>query len=289
MIFVDDLKNPEGPVLLPDGNWALVEMHPDRGWVLWLSSDGKSRRVIARTGRPNGLTIDRDGVLWVAESVNPPSLLRLTMDGNVEVFATGDSRSPFLFPNDLVFGPDGFLYMTDSGFRIADWRSLPADQRETTRTDGRVFRIDVRTRSVTRLDSGLNFANGIVFGPDGHLYVASTQDGNVWRYALRGAGDLGRRELFANIQDDAKTARFRGPDGMKFGLDGNLYVAAVNQGDVTVVGPDGKVTRRIQLAGPAPTNVCFGPPGTKKLYVTEQGVGNFEVYDVQTDGLTLFG
>jgi gluconolactonase len=289
MIFVNDLKNPEGPVLLPDGNWALVEMHPDRGWVLWLAADGKSRRVLARTGRPNGLTIDRHGVLWVAESLNPPSLLRLTMDGKVEPFASGDSGGPFLFPNDLVFGPDGALYMTDSGVRIADWRSIPPDQRETTRTDGRVFRIDVRTRSVKRLDSGLNFANGIVFGPDGHLYVATTQDGNVWRYPLQSGGDLGRREFFANIRDDAKTGRFRGPDGMKFGVDGNLYVAAVNQGDVTVVGADGKVIRRIQLAGPGPTNVCFGPPGTGKIYVTEQGVGNFEVHDVDTDGVPLFG
>jgi sugar lactone lactonase YvrE len=76
---------------------------------------------------------------------------------------------------------------------------------------------------------------------------------------------------------------------MKFGLDGNLYVAAVNQGDVTIVSPDGKIVRRIQLHGPAPTNVCFGPKGSLKLYVTEQGVGNFEVYDVATDGLPLHG
>src|SRR3970282_1507840 len=109
MIFVDDLKNPEGPVLLPDGNWALVEMHPDRGWVLWLSADGKSRRVIARTGRPNGLTIDRAHVPGTAQSVNPPSLLRMTIDGKFEVFLTGDASGPFLFPNGLVFGPDGFL------------------------------------------------------------------------------------------------------------------------------------------------------------------------------------
>lgn len=288
MIFVSDLKNPEGPVLLPDGNWALVEMHPDRGWVLWLSADGKSRRVLARTGRPNGLTIDREGTLWVAESMNPPSLLRMTLDGKFEVFATGDGARPFLFPNDLVFGPDGALYMTDSGIRIPDWRALSPEEREHARTDGRVFRIDTRSGSVTGLDSGLNFANGIVFGPGDDLYVATTQDGKVWRYKRRDGG-FDSRHLFADIRDPARTGRFRGPDGMKFGLDGKLYVAAVNQGDVTVVGSDGKVARRIQLNGPAPTNVCFGPAGIKKLYVTEQGIGNFEVYDVPTDGLPLYG
>jgi gluconolactonase len=288
MIFAGDLKNPEGPVLLPDGNWALVEMHPERGWVLWLSADGRSRRVIARTGRPNGLTLDRNGVLWVAESMNPPSLLRMTLDGRHEVFATGDGTTPFLFPNDLVFGRDGLLYMTDSGIRITEWRSLAPEERERRRIDGRVFRIDVKTRRVDRIDSGLNFANGIVFGPNDDLFVATTQDGKVWRYPKQGAG-FGPRQLFADVRDPTKTGGFRGPDGMKFGLDGNLYVAAVNQGDVTVVAPDGHVIRRIQLNGPAPTNVCFGPKDSGKLYVTEQGVGNFEVYDVATDGLPLHG
>jgi len=289
MIFVGDLKNPEGPVRLPDGNWALVEMHPDRGWVLYLSADGKSRRVIARTGRPNGLTIDRNGVLWVAESVNPPSLLRMTLDGKFEIFARGESPDqPFLFPNDLVFGPDGYLYMTDSGIRIVDWRALKPAERAKATVDGKVFRIDIRTRRVQRLDAGLRFANGIVFGPDNHLYVATTQDGNVLRYEVRADG-LGPRKLFANIRDDRKTGDFRGPDGMKFGLDGNLYVAAVNQGDVTVLDRSGRVINRIQLAGPGPTNVCFGPEGSKKLYVTEQGIGNFEVHDVPTDGFPLYG
>lgn len=288
MIFVGDLKNPEGPVRLPDGNWVLVEMHPDRGWVLQLSADGKSRRVIAKTGRPNGLTIDRHGVVWVAESLNPPSLLRMTLDGKSEVFAReGGPDEPFLFPNDLVFGPDGYLYMTDSGIRIVDWRALPPNDRTKVKVDGRVYRIDTRTKRVQKLDSGLAFANGIVMGPDGRLYVATTQDGNIWSYEVR-PGGLGPRKPFANIRDEKKTGDFRGPDGMKFGKNGDLYVAAVNQGDVTVLDRSGKVKNRIQLAGPAPTNVCFGPDGSGKLYVTEQGVGNFEVYDVPTDGFPLY-
>ena len=88
-------------------------MHPDRGWITHLSVDGRSRRVIAKTGRPNGMTLDRDGVLWIAESVNPPSLLRVTLDGKVEQVLTDCNGEPFLFPNDLRFGPDGALYLAD--------------------------------------------------------------------------------------------------------------------------------------------------------------------------------
>jgi len=75
MIFVSDLGNPEAPVLLSDGSLILVEMHPDRGCITHISADGKERRDIAKTGRPNGLALDKEGALWVAESLDPPSLL----------------------------------------------------------------------------------------------------------------------------------------------------------------------------------------------------------------------
>ena len=50
---------------------------------------------------------------------------------------------------------------------------------------------------------------------------------------------------------------------------------------------DGDVVDRIMLDGPSPTNLAFGPVGQKKIYVTEQGAGQFEVHDVQTFGMPL--
>ena len=47
-----------------------------------------------------------------------PSLLRVTLDGKVETIATACGSEAFLFPNDLLFGPDGALYLTDSGFLL---------------------------------------------------------------------------------------------------------------------------------------------------------------------------
>src|SRR5438876_9969248 len=104
MIFTDGLSRPEGPALLHDGSWLCVEMGPDRGCVTHISADGRTKRVVARTGRPNGLAVDGEGVVWVAESIDPPSLLRMTLDGRFEVFMTECEGEPFLFPNDLCFG-----------------------------------------------------------------------------------------------------------------------------------------------------------------------------------------
>src|SRR5580658_1297263 len=102
MVFAEDAQKPEGPVALPDGSWLIVEGSAGRGCVTHLSEDGRTRRTIRKTGRPNGLAVDVDGAIWVAES-KTPSLLRLTMDGECKVVATECDGEPFLFPNDLCF------------------------------------------------------------------------------------------------------------------------------------------------------------------------------------------
>jgi gluconolactonase len=288
MVFATDLKAPEGPVLLPDRSWLVVEMGANPGCVTHISSDGQKKRVIAETGRPNGLAIDKEGLIWVAES-ETPSLLRLTMDADVEVFLTDCDGDPFLFPNDLAFGPDGALYMTDSGILYEDILfdgKLRPDFMELY-PDGRVYRIDLRNKRVTKLDSGIRFTNGIAFGPDDNLYVNETLTGTVYRYRVKNGELVGGREDFGNSILSRETLKAGGPDGMKFGADGNLYVTSYEESNVTVLGMDGTVLDRIKTRGKCPTNLAFGPKGEKKIYVTEVEFGCMEVLDVDTEGLPL--
>jgi gluconolactonase len=288
MIFASDLSVPEGPVLLPDESWLVVEMGPDRGCVTHISPDGQTKRMIAKTGRPNGLAVDKDGVIWVAESQDP-ALLRLTMDGKVEVFLTECNGEPFLFPNDLAFGPDGALYMTDSGILFEEFApggKVRPDWMDVY-PDGRVYRIDVKTKEIKKLDTGIRFTNGIAFDPDDNLYSNETLTGMVYRYQWKD-GEVGKREDFGNVIDPEGPEGIKGPDGMKFGANGHLYVTVITQGDVTVLGPDGAVVERIKTEGTFPTNLAFGPPGSKKIYVTEDQKGTMEVFDVDTDGLPLY-
>jgi len=288
MIFTDGLSRPEGPALLHDGSWLCVEMGPDRGCVTHISADGRTKRVVARTGRPNGLAGGGGGGVWVAESIDPPSLLRMTLDGRFGVFMTECEGEPFLFPNDLCFGPDGGLYMTDSGIPYATWVERRADYRNVA-TDGRVYRIDLRTRRATRLDTGLRFANGILFGPDNSLYVNETITGNLFRYPWEGGAIVPRREFITNVLDPYGPDVYKGPDGMALGRDRRLYVTVFGQGDVTVLEPDGALVRRLPLEGKSPTNVAFGPRGEQRIYVTEQGNGRIEVLAVKTEGWPLYG
>ena len=86
MIFTSDLMNPEGPVFLSDGSLLVVE--GTRGTVTQIMPGGQSTRIIATTGEPNGLAVDRHGAIWVAD-VRPPALIRLTMDGTLRSRAEG--------------------------------------------------------------------------------------------------------------------------------------------------------------------------------------------------------
>ncbi len=288
-VFAADLSVPEGPVALPDGSWLVVEMGPDRGCVTHIEEDGQTKRVIARTGRPNGLAVDREGVIWVAES-QEPSLIRLTMDGRAEVVLTGCGDEGFLFPNDICFGPDGLLYMTDSGILFEDWApggEVRADYMDAE-IDGRVYRIDPEGLEIEKLDSGLRFPNGIAFGPDDDLYVNETVTGMVYRYRKKTDGTFSGREDFGNVVDPKAPGELKGPDGMAFGEDGRLYVAVFGQGDVTVLSSEGEVVDRLRTAGKLPTNVAFGLPGDKKIYVTEDEIGHIEVFKVNTEGLKLY-
>lgn len=289
MIFAENLSMPEGPAVLPDGRWLVVEMGPDRGCVTRLGTDGALERRLARTGRPNGLTLDARGTAWVAES-RERALIRLGPDDRPETVLTACDGEPFLFPNDLRFGPDGALYMTDSGIRIDDWApggETRADWADAS-YDGRLYKVDPDTFEIEKLDSGFRFTNGIAFGPDRSLYVNETVTGMVYRYPWDDGPVVADREDFANVTYTESRDFPVGPDGMAFDVDGKLYVTVHGQGDVVVLSPSGEAVERIETAGRLPTNVAFGRPGEARIYVTEVEFGRVEAFEVGAEGLRLY-
>ncbi|RME44377.1 MAG: hypothetical protein D6791_13325, partial [Chloroflexi bacterium] len=67
---------------------------------------------------PGGFITEPDNVLWdpcsntlfVSEDASPGRILQVTGDGTVNTFATG-----LAYPQGMVFGPDGDLYITEQG------------------------------------------------------------------------------------------------------------------------------------------------------------------------------
>ena len=236
------------------------------------------------------MALGRDGAVWVCESLSP-ALIRLELDGSFTRELTEVDGRPLLWPNDLCFGPDGALYVTDSGILVGEFLidGVPRPGCESLPIDGFLYRYDPASGEAWLLDEGLRFTNGVAFGPDGLLYANETVTGNVYRYRLESGRVAGERELFGNVLDPAYSAAgLRGPDGMAFSADGRLWVTVFGQGDVTVLGPDGAVLDRMRVGGRGPTNVAFGPPGDPTIYVVEESTDGSRASAVGVEGLPLY-
>ena len=78
MVFAKDLRTPEGPVLLPDGSWLVVEMGPERGCITRIGRDGEAgREEVAPPG--GALTRVAPSTRAVATAINSPTSTRLTV------------------------------------------------------------------------------------------------------------------------------------------------------------------------------------------------------------------
>ena len=286
-LFATEVGAPEGPVCLADGAMYVTEMSGAKLCITAIDKAGHKQVIHKTNGRPNGLTTDGHGRLWIAEA-GLRALICMDDKGNEIRRLEGSVEFPFYFPNDLCFGPNGLLYMTDSGMRVEDFLNGQEfyDGYRQFDWDGRVYEIDPVALKILRvIDRKILFTNGIAFGPDNMLYANASFTGEVYRYDVLGQKEP-KREVFGNVLQPFEGDDFRGPDGMAFGTDGRLYCTVYGQQNVTVLDSKGNVAERLPLDGPNPTNCAFTLIG-HKLRVTEVGKGQVEELDVPCDGLPL--
>lgn len=207
----------------------------------------------------NGLRFGPDGDLFVADYTGH-NILRIDRStGAVRVHAHEPAMHQ---PNDLAIAPDGRLYASDPNWAGAT---------------GNLWRIDP-DGTVTRLAAGLGTTNGIEVSPDGRtLYVNESVQRTVWAYPLRADGTLGDRRLLLRFPDF-------GLDGMRADVDGNLYITRHGKGTVVKVSPAGAILEEIRLQGANPTNLAFGGPDGRTVYVTVADRGNLETFRADRPG-----
>jgi sugar lactone lactonase YvrE len=182
----------EGPAFDRAGNLYVTDI--PFGRIFRVDARGSFTLVAEYDGEPNGLAIDADGRILVADYRQ--GLLELDPTrGTVKVIVDGYRAERFKGINDLTFADNGDLYFTDQGQTALD---------DPT---GRIYRL--RANGVLdRLADNLPSPNGLVLnGAQGILYVAVTRANAVWRLPLLAAtaqnpaGGVARR----------RSARARGP------------------------------------------------------------------------------
>jgi len=163
-------------------------------------------------------------------------------------------------PDQLIFGPDGNLYVSDRfSARVLRYDGLTGDSLGTLVDDA-------------RLEGFVAFT----FGPDGRLY-ASMFNGNP-QCILRFDGMTGKFvDVFACALDSSSAF-----SGLAFGSDGRLYASRFHLGEVWQLdGSTGKLLGTLHCAGDTRADyMAFGPDG--RLYVSNFTPKNASRFDVHT-------
>lgn len=121
--------------------------------------------------------------------------------------------------------------------------------------------------------------NGIEVSRDAQtLYVNESVQRNVWAFRITRSGELTDKRLLRRFPD-------HGFDGMRLDVDGNLYITRHGKGTVVVLSPQGEILREIDVLGTRPSNLCFGGPDGRTVYVTEVDHQRIVEFRVDRPGL----
>ncbi|HLY89465.1 MAG TPA: SMP-30/gluconolactonase/LRE family protein [Acetobacteraceae bacterium] len=297
-VMATGLCFPEGPVAMADGSVVLVEI--ERQTVSRVLPDG-SVQVIAHTGGgPNGLAIGPDGAFYVCnnggfawrleENLFRPAMVASdyvtgriqrvdARTGSVSVLYDRCGAIKLNGPNDIVFDALGGFYFTDLG-----------KTRARDRDNGVIYYALADGSRIVEVAYPALTPNGIGLSPDGTvLYVAETEPARVWAFDITSPGVVAKQgwpsphggRLVIGLPG---LQRF---DSLAVDASGNICVATLITGCISVIAPDGRLMRQVPMGDPVTTNICFGGPDRRTAYITLSGTGQLVAMEWPEPGLRL--
>ena len=106
--------------------------------------------------------------------------------------------------------------------------------------------------------------NGVGLSPDEKtVYVADTESSRLFAFDIVEPGVL-RKEPFPAPYTGRLVCGlpgFQRFDSLAVEASGNIAVATLITGHITVIAPDGRVVRQVKMPDVYPTNICFGGSG----------------------------
>ena len=270
------LQRPEDVVVSKEGHVWASDQKSARAQIL---SDGTLRRVGSVGGAPNGINMDRQGRIIIANFESGP-VQRLNVEtGQAETFCSAVEGHTLTSSNYPILDRHGNIWCANSTFTV------PWTDACDGRIDGMLFRIRPDGR-VERMAQNIQFANGLALDADeSHIYVCQTTGCNVIRYPIRTDGSLGPAEQYGptlgtpfpssvdplNFLDAGDPRHLGLTDGCGFDVDGNLWVTLVLANRMVAITPNGEVVTILEdFDGEImrqPTNVTWGGADLRDLYI----------------------
>jgi gluconolactonase len=297
-VLAKGLKFPEGPVAMPDGSVLVVEIQGQR--LMRVLPNGDLKVAAHLGGGPNGAALGPDGRCYVCNNggfswrtddgfTRPTGesadytggcIQRVNLaDGKVETLYTHCDGVPLRGPNDIVFDAHGGFWFTDFGKKFAD--RLLLGGLYYARTDGSFIR---------RAAFPFMTPNGIGLSPDGKtLYAAETETSRLWSYPVLGPGEL-QLQPFPSPNGGQLVHGLPGYqrfDSLALEESGNICVATLVRGGISVFSPDGKLIEFHEAPEGYCTNICFGGPERRTAYITLSGYGQLFEAEWPRPGLRL--
>lgn len=279
--ITNGLQFPEGPVAMPDGSVILTEMFAHR--VTRVAPDGTKSTVAEMEGGPNGLALGPDGDLYLCNNGNAftpidaggliypgPFDSSRYIGGRIQKINIASGAVTDLYthcgnialraPNDLVFDDNGGFWFTDHGLR---------EERTSDRTG--IYYAKADGSFIEEVVFPVDGPNGIGLSPSGDkVYWAETHTGRVFQRTVTSPGVLAPMEASPVLCGLPGYQLF---DSLAVDGEGNVCVATLVNGGITVISPAGEVLQHIEVDDRITTNICFGGPEYQTAYITASSTG----------------
>jgi gluconolactonase len=209
----------------------------------------------------NGLAIAADGqILACTHDTRSLTKFNPVTKARTDLMLTYMGKH-FNSPNDVTVRSDGTIYFTDPNYQLGG----RTDELKMTG----VYRVSP-AGDVSLVDDKQQQPNGITLSVDEKILYVSTAQNRINKYAVNADGTVGAPTLFVNASSD----------GMVMDCAGNLYTTNAGPGSIDIYSPAGMKIGSITGAGSV-TNVAFGGPDRKTLYITSSPGQSAAIYSAQ--------
>jgi len=285
----------EGPAMSPEGilfftDITFTQIEGMKAGIIWSYNPVSKETKVFRSpsGMANGLAFDNEGNLIACEGTDfgGRRIVKTDMKTGKSIILAGlFNNKPFNAPNDLAIDYSGRIYFTDR-YHGSEPRYQPVNG---------VYRID--PDSSVHLVIANYKGNGIAIAPDQktlYLVIADNGTSGALPADFKGPRPVYNSSILeykllpdGTVEFIKQLIEFKGTgaDGMKVDVNGNLYIALLNN-RIGVYTPKGELITEIKIPGNTPSNLCFGRgkwsktlfiTGRKKLFMIETKMEGFHI------------
>lgn len=215
-VVAEGLAFSDGPTTDTQGNFYFSDMRGAGAGIYRIGADAVKTQLSAEG--VSGMKWAADGRLICCQGAKKRVFaLTAAKDGSAALI---EELATDVQPNDLAVAASGFAYFTETSKR-------------------QVTRLNLKTKEVTAVDTGITAPNGIAISQDGGtLAVSDSRGGNTWAFRIASNGELSgkapymtmRRPIdpkgeFARAEPPPYVLESRG-DGMCTDVTGRFFVTS---------------------------------------------------------------